>query len=94
MSRMPFVAAFVSVACLVYGASLPLQRVFPAIGPALAWSLAGGVKPTYYLRTGLSLAIGALAGFFARRLAVGERVLAWATAIAMAASVVLIYVFV
>ncbi len=88
------VAVFASVACLAYAISLALQRIVPAIAPALAIALDGGVKPTYYLRTGLSLALGGITGLLARGLKGPERTLAWATGLVLVLSVGLICVFV
>jgi hypothetical protein len=90
---MSLVAVASSVACFAYGMSLALQRAFPSIRDALTLSLAEGLKPTYYLRVLMALFVGALSGFVFRKLAVSERRLAWGTAIAVGASIVLIVVF-
>jgi hypothetical protein len=89
-SRKPGVALGVSVACLAYAGSLAVQRVFPPLADVLSLSIAEGVKPTYYLRVVLSLALGAVAGALAPRRPLPEARLAWATAIALVLSVIII----
>jgi hypothetical protein len=92
-SRKPAVALGVSVAFLVYAASLTLQRAFPALQEVLAVSLAGEVKATYYGRVALGLAAGAAAALLAPRGPQSEARLAWGIAAAMGLCVVLICLF-
>jgi hypothetical protein len=89
-SRKAIVATGVSVACLAYALSLALQRVFPSIEDVLGVALEGGIKPTYYLRVAMSLALGACAALLTPRGQVLERRIALATALAVAVSVLLI----
>ncbi len=92
-SRKLAVVVGVSVACLVYAASLVVQRKVPELKEWLGISLAGGIKPTYYLRGGMSLVAGALAGLVTPRGPRSERSLAWFLAVAVAIAAVLIVAF-
>jgi hypothetical protein len=92
-SRKLAVVVGVSVACLVYAASLVAQRKVPELKAWLGISLTGDIKPTYYLRSGVSLVAGATAGLVAPRGPRSERNLAWFVAIAVAIAAVLIVAF-
>lgn len=61
-TRAARVGGGVAVACLAYTSSLILQRRFPQIGDLLAVDLGEGARPTYYLRTLVSLGLGLLHG--------------------------------
>jgi hypothetical protein len=92
-SHKPGVTLGVSVACLVYAASLPMQRMFPGLKDVLTLSLSEGVKPTYYLRVTVSLSLGATAAMLAPRRPQPEAWMAWEAAVAVAVSVLLICAF-
>lgn len=87
------VAIGVSLTCLVYAASLVVQRTAPALKDALALTLGDGVKPTYYLRVCMSLAVGAAGAALVPRRPIPEPWLAWGTAAAVCVSVAVICAF-
>jgi hypothetical protein len=88
-SRKAAVAVGVSVACLTYAASLAVQRVLPALKVWLGLTL-GDVRPTYYLRSLLSIALGIVLALVVPRGARAERWLALGAAIAIGMSVVVV----
>ena len=97
-ARAERVALSVVVACLVYGGSLALQIRMPAVRTMLALDLGPGVRPTYYLRVGVSLLAGLLAAgiarLAARRTALASgTVVAWATAVLVGLAVLLAVLF-
>jgi hypothetical protein len=92
-SRKPMVAIGVSLTCVVYAASLPLQRVAPALHDTLAFTLGDGVKPTYYLRVCASVAVGVAVAVLVPRRPIPEQWLAWGTAVAVCVSVAVICAF-
>ncbi len=89
-SRKAMIAVGVSVACLVYAASLAVQREVPALKIWLGITLAGGIKPTYYLRSVVSVALGVVSGLVVPRGARSERWLALGTALAIGLSVLIV----
>lgn len=89
-SRKLAVVVGVSVACLVYAMSLVVQRFVPELKDWLGIALAGGVKPTYYLRVAMSLVVGSLAGLATPRGPRSERALAWFLAIVIGIAAVMI----
>ena len=89
-SRKAAVALAVSVACLVYAASLLLQRALPELKDWLGIALPGGVRPTYYLRVLVSLLAGAIPLVAVPRGPRSERALAWITGVSVAVAVAIL----